>query len=128
MKFFKLKPTPESAIIYMKTIVFLLFSWPLNKDASKLTKIITKLSWWICFFISLFLIIPLCYGAYIQRNDLLAATKSICLAVVCAQYVVKLFICKSQNKRVQVNFNLLFYSHILLRIEIYNFYFLDTDS
>lgn len=101
----QLEATPEGAITYMKIIVVLLFSWPPDTNAKKCQTLIFDIFWCICLFISIFLIIPLSYAAYSDRENILAATKSICLAIVCVQYVLKMFICKSQRNKFQVFIN-----------------------
>lgn len=98
----KFKATPEAAIAYIKFSVLILFTWPPRLGASKRTKFLFEVGWCISWLISILLIVPLGYAAYDQRKNTLNFTKSICLAVSCAQVVAKMFIAMFKRNQFQV--------------------------
>ncbi|KAK0163138.1 hypothetical protein PV327_006846 [Microctonus hyperodae] len=93
--------TPETAFAFTKLSVNLVLSWPPNKTASKREIIIFHIKWWMLWFNSIFLVIPLIYAAYNDRRDTLLLTKSLCLAVSCSQATIKMLICKIMHNRMQ---------------------------
>lgn len=105
----KLRTSPEVAVAYIKLIVTLLFTWPPDLRASKREKQLFQVGWLISWIISILLILPLGYAAYDQRKNTLNFTKLICLAISCAQVVVKMFVAMCQRHRFQVLKIFLFY-------------------
>nr|AZQ24907.1 odorant receptor [Aphidius gifuensis] len=101
----KFKATPEAAITYIKFSVIILFTWPPRLGASKRTQFLFEVGWFISWLISILLVIPLGYAAYDQRKNTLNFTKSVCLAISCAQVVAKMLIAMCQRNRFQILIN-----------------------
>ncbi|XP_034942903.1 odorant receptor 22c-like, partial [Chelonus insularis] len=94
--------TPEAALKFTKTSVYLVCSWPLSVAASKRDQILMKIRWWIVLIFLLFLLLPLLNGIYSYHHDTLIMVKAICMSSACGQAILKIITCRKQTSRFQI--------------------------
>ena len=97
------KVRPETALEYTKFSVLLMFTWPPWPEENRLVKILFNVLSWIFLVLSLLLVVLLFNAARYQLDDYLGFTKTVCLATSCSQAVIKMFVCKAQRPRLEVN-------------------------
>nr|QNL14999.1 olfactory receptor 55 [Aulacocentrum confusum] len=93
--------TPQFVIVISQYILIGVGFLPFDKNASNLKIILVNIFWWLFWFLSLSLAIPLAYTAYEMQSNLVVATKSLCLSLACLQCTIKMSIYKIHYPLIQ---------------------------
>ncbi|THK33175.1 uncharacterized protein LOC114841500 [Diachasma alloeum] len=95
------KITPEHGIQWTKLGTWIIFTWPPNSKATRLTKMSFQIGWWISLF---FTIISLPFGfdtAWALRENTLMLVEILCLYICLIQVVAKMVIAKLNYHKFQ---------------------------
>lgn len=101
-----IKISPESTFKFVKLCVTFTCAWPPKKNASKKDAIIFEMQWWILWFNTLFISILSVHTSYLYRRNIYALIECLIFVQLFIQISVKMVICKTQCKRIQVIFDI----------------------
>ncbi|CAD1477278.1 unnamed protein product, partial [Heterotrigona itama] len=97
----KKRIAPEKAILFTKLSVALTCSWPPSPLATKTQLLLFNALWCTTFVSSVTLFLPLMAAIYEYRKHPIVLGKTVSLASAVAQVVIKMMICRWQQKRFQ---------------------------
>lgn len=97
-----MKITPVKAILFMKISVALTCTWPPSPKLMKSNVILFKACWYICYFCSILLLLPLLSSVYEYRDNPVILAKSVCLSCAVLQVIIKMMVCRMQYTSFQV--------------------------
>ncbi|XP_072742528.1 odorant receptor 49a-like isoform X1 [Anoplolepis gracilipes] len=97
-----LKITPVKAILFTKISVALTCAWPPSPKMTKSSIILFKACWYMCYFSSILLLLPLLTSVYEYRDDPVILAKSVCLSCAVAQVTIKMMVCRMQYSSFQM--------------------------
>ncbi|XP_053997413.1 uncharacterized protein LOC128886498 isoform X1 [Hylaeus anthracinus] len=96
--------TPEKAIRFTKYSVALVFSWPPSLLATKAQLAFFNIMWYVSFFSSLVLLLPLLGSIFEYGKEPIILGKTVSLFSAVAQVAIKMAVCRVQQKRFQALF------------------------
>lgn len=114
------KTTPIKAILFTKFSVALICIWPPSQETTKTRIILFKVWWYMCYFSSILLLLPLLNSIYEYRNDPVIQAKSICLSAAVLQVTIKMIVCRTQYTCFQVHKGYQIFIKPILQIYLFN--------
>ncbi|XP_070148930.1 odorant receptor 4-like [Polyergus mexicanus] len=97
-----LKITPVRAILFIKISVALICAWPPSPKLTKSNIILFRACWYMCYFCSILLLLPLLSSVYEYRDDPVILAKSVCLSCAVVQITIKMMVCHIQYTSFQM--------------------------